>query len=767
VGLVGDEAKRRAVRAVVAVLAVIGALACSGSDDDGTDRGDPGGGARPGEPELRGDPPDDVEVARDEGEPATGVEITFAPVEGADAYLVVLDGRDEPVRVEAESCSGMSCRVVLDRLTTADADRLTVTTVSGDARSRPSGEVDVPAPPDPPRSGAGPDEPVELVVTRRGPGGVPEVTTEPAPAGTDVEARVAALAAEGDVLGVGIDEPGWATGRTQGADEESYPDGLATWQQEAFDFDALPPGDRGDGVTVAVIDSGIDPDHPALDGLDVTGTNVVTGGAPTVGDHGTAVTSLIAGQPGGRVPGVAPGVTVLAYDVFDGAAEFDRSDLARAIVQAVDDGADVINLSLSTSCNQIGPYHFDCPPGGLEPAIDYAESEGVVVVASAGNNGDGADYCDGGDNTITGLESNGDLWPASYETVIAVGGSDRNGEQWVCSPDKDYIDVLAPADALLVASVTDADSYVVGSGTSFAAPLVTGLIATILAEQPDLTPAEVRTLLAAATAEHGRLLPGVVLGRLGLTTGRLFDPTTLSRIMPFRATLSYPDDHPVGELARSLYRDPASPDWIIEIYEFFPEGGGFEIEAGGVLLVAEDGTVGGQGRLTLSDNTRTEYGPVLARHQITCPAGGGKLKLVYGWDIPVTFGGRFRDTPGSGLDEVDMSLSFGEGATPDTAGDLPGITIIEDTLAGCPAEIPGDIEADGPQQQRYEEALARRDSNIPELEGLYSELLASSPLEVTAAWPQTREGEALLNTQSGDEHDGIAVHFALGNDPQF
>lgn len=179
------------------------------------------------------------------------------------------------------------------------------------------------------------------------------------------------------------------------------------------------------------------------------------------------------------MPGIVPGARLLPVDVGNAGED----DLINGIIWAVDNGADVINISLAMECASVGPIK-NCPDG-LRAATDYAESQGVVVVAGAGNNGGGSDICF--------TPTNADIWPAVIDTVISVGGYAPSGEPWACTPDRPDVDLLAPASGLLVADT--GGTYRVGQGTSFASPLVAGLIAALLAERPDLTPADIRALL--------------------------------------------------------------------------------------------------------------------------------------------------------------------------------------------------------------------------------------------------------------------------------
>ncbi|QSB15813.1 S8 family serine peptidase [Natronosporangium hydrolyticum] len=258
----------------------------------------------------------------------------------------------------------------------------------------------------------------------------------------------------------------------------------ATWQVEAMRFDLRPGDPPGDGIVVATIEGGgVATEHPSLRGVVADGHHVDAPAGegngvtdPTV--HATGVASLIAGQPAGDVPGIAPGARIHPVDIGDRR----ESDLIEGIIAAVDAGADIINVSMAVECRSV--LGITRCPDGIQAATDYAEREGVVVVAGAGNNGSG-DQCGG--------EPNADQWPAVLDTVISVGAYEPTGVVWPCTPYRPDLDVLAPGVRLLLAE--PGGGYAIGSGASFAAPLVSGLIAVLLAERPQLTPAEIRELL--------------------------------------------------------------------------------------------------------------------------------------------------------------------------------------------------------------------------------------------------------------------------------
>lgn len=209
-------------------------------------------------------------------------------------------------------------------------------------------------------------------------------------------------------------------------------------------------------ITVAVVDSGICANHPDLAGRIVAGYDFVENDTDPQDEfgHGCGVAGVIAanGNNGQGIAGVAPNVQIMPIRVLDRNGLGGYFNIAQGIIYAVDNGADVINLSLA------GPSSSFL----LEDAVNYAVESGVVVIAAAGNNG-----------------SQGAWYPAAYPAVIAVGSVEKDLTSSSFSNFGDDVDVLAPGRDILTTS-TNGD-YQLMTGTSFAAPLVSGIAALALA----------------------------------------------------------------------------------------------------------------------------------------------------------------------------------------------------------------------------------------------------------------------------------------------
>ncbi|MBT2208297.1 S8 family serine peptidase [Actinomadura sp. NEAU-AAG7] len=247
---------------------------------------------------------------------------------------------------------------------------------------------------------------------------------------------------------------------------------------------------RGSGVTVAVLDTGVDRRHPdltgrVLDGPDLTGGARKPGGSYW-GVHGTSMASIIAGHGHGAgqsegVLGVAPQSRVLSVRVTlenddplrrGGQTVGDPNAIAQGIRYAVDHGADIINMSLGG-----GHLNYNGTPS-QEAAIEYALGKGVVLIASAGNDGSGA---------------NSKNFPAAYPGVIAVGALDRRLRLWKDSNRRSHASVCAPG--VDIVSADSSSGYVVGTGTSASSAMVAGVAALVRARYPRLTPDQVRQAL--------------------------------------------------------------------------------------------------------------------------------------------------------------------------------------------------------------------------------------------------------------------------------
>jgi subtilisin family serine protease len=225
-------------------------------------------------------------------------------------------------------------------------------------------------------------------------------------------------------------------------------------------------GAQGQGITVAVLDSGVNPAVAGLGSVLGPGIDIATGSGdgrtdrdPDQSGHGTRMTAFIGGQSG--EVGVAPRARILPVVV--NAGEGDPATLfAQGTRWAVDHGARVVNLSQGSPASS-------CPPQ-LQEAVVYAVRKGAVVVASAGNDGNGANLPE---------------YPANCLGVLSVGAVDVGRHVWPGSQRQPYVDVAAPG--VHMRAVDDHGSQGFSEGTSDSAALVSGALALVWSKYPHLS----------------------------------------------------------------------------------------------------------------------------------------------------------------------------------------------------------------------------------------------------------------------------------------
>ena len=279
----------------------------------------------------------------------------------------------------------------------------------------------------------------------------------------------------------------------------------------AIDVPAAWRTSRGNGVIVAVLDTGTDASAPDLAGSVLTGPDYTAGADPAGYQpphlHGTYIASIIAGHGSGPgraagMIGVAPAARILSVRVIlddqepgfraysQNASYYDA--VAKGVRYAVRRGAGVINMSLGSTG----------PTSDLRLAIGYAISRGVVVVAAAGNNGSAA-------SGFTPYS-----YPASFTGVISVAAVHADGRRAAFSDRNASVVISAPG--VDIDGAGPGSIYLGGSGTSPASALIAGVAALIRSRYPRLTPALVTQALV-SSAQHrppGGYRPGVGFGEV-------------------------------------------------------------------------------------------------------------------------------------------------------------------------------------------------------------------------------------------------------------
>lgn len=238
----------------------------------------------------------------------------------------------------------------------------------------------------------------------------------------------------------------------------------------------------GEGVKVAVLDTGIDSHHPDLED-NVRGVyNAKSPGAPGKDDngHGTHVAGIIAAAKNGLgVVGVAPAAEIYGVKIFNRWGNGHLSDIIAGLNWAYENGIRVVNMSFGTSQ----------PSRALEEAVDRCLGAGMVLVAAAGNQEK--------DNSV--------LYSARYPGVIAVSAIDREGKLASFSSRGPEVTLAAPGVDIL--STIPGNRYGTKSGTSMACPHVTGIVALLLALRPRLSGHQVAQILPRAAEPLRELTP--------------------------------------------------------------------------------------------------------------------------------------------------------------------------------------------------------------------------------------------------------------------
>ena len=251
------------------------------------------------------------------------------------------------------------------------------------------------------------------------------------------------------------------------------------------------------GVSIAVLDTGVDPDHPDLAGnLSTTsGANFTSEGTPSdtsdLNGHGTSAAGVAAAVSDNArgIAGSCWSCEIMPVKVLDKEGVGTVSDVAAGMIHAVGAGADVLTLSMGSLADlQV-----------MRDAVDYAITRDVAIVASAGNFGN----ADG----TAGQER---VYPAAYRDVLGVAASDERDDRYESSSFGDWVSVAAPGCNVATDLVTRQPSYRWFCGTSSSAPLVAGVVGLALASEPGASPAR----LSAAITGTSDALDYVAAGRV-------------------------------------------------------------------------------------------------------------------------------------------------------------------------------------------------------------------------------------------------------------
>lgn len=227
------------------------------------------------------------------------------------------------------------------------------------------------------------------------------------------------------------------------------------WEIKKFDIEKQWKHSKGEGVVVAVIDTGCDFNHPDLKNNIIQGKNFIEPKKDPmdVNGHGTHVCGTIAAQDNSLgMVGVAPKAKIMPIKALGDDGSGNLNNVVNAVVWAADNGADFITMSLGSPS----------PSPPLERAINYASSKGSIIFCAAGNSGPETDI----------------MYPAKYGNTISIGAIDENLERTNFTCSGEDLDFLAPGHNIL--SCVPGGRYATMSGTSMSNPFAVGCAALLL-----------------------------------------------------------------------------------------------------------------------------------------------------------------------------------------------------------------------------------------------------------------------------------------------
>jgi subtilisin family serine protease len=410
----------------------------------------------------------------------------------------------------------------------------------------------------------------------------------------------------------------WLDGRVEALDADSTPQVGAP--------EAWAAGHTGEGVTVGVVDTGVDATHPDLDESVVAARDFTGGDNPADGfGHGTHVASILAGS-GDADPdmtGVAPGADIISAKVLDDSGFGEWSWIIDGMEWAAEEGAQVLNLSLG----EPGSYTDGTDPASL--AVNaLTEEYGVLVVAAAGNDGPSA-------GTVSP--------PAVADAALAVAAVDdddvrapfssagpRAGDG-ALKPDiaGPGVDIVAARAAGTELGEPVGDSYVIASGTSMAAPHVAGAAAVLLSAHPDLTWQEVKSTLMGSAQPGGNPVWEEGSGRVWIP-GAIEQQVTASPASVSLGGFEFPQDG-LDPVTRTVtYTSSSDVDETLDLALDVTLDG--EPAAGAVTLSADSVTVPAGGTASVDVTAYpAEVGVGSFGGAITATGAGGAVRTAVGF----------------------------------------------------------------------------------------------------------------------------------------
>lgn len=250
------------------------------------------------------------------------------------------------------------------------------------------------------------------------------------------------------------------------------PEHRVQWWLDEINWDITRFNYNGEGIRVAIIDSGVNCNHPDLKNKNIKEYRVPSLTSKQDAElkkHGTAVAGIIVAEPSNEngVLGIAPGVELISVDVTDDPNGIVNMDaLVQGINYSIEQNVRIINISLGFS-----DYNRE-----LEEAVNRALENDIIVVASAGNN-----------------MNDSVLYPAKFDGVFCVGAYDK--EKNIISPKVGGDRVIYLPGEYIVTTGSDEESYISAEGTSIATPILSAVIALVLQKNPNYTGKEIEEIL--------------------------------------------------------------------------------------------------------------------------------------------------------------------------------------------------------------------------------------------------------------------------------
>ncbi|WP_336248638.1 S8 family peptidase [Stomatohabitans albus] len=259
------------------------------------------------------------------------------------------------------------------------------------------------------------------------------------------------------------------------------PDRMSQWGLSKLEIESAWSHSKGEGVKVAVIDTGIDKNHPDFEGRVIRGYTAPGQREGDYNGHGTHVAGIIGAGDNNQIAGsgVAPDVTIFEAKVTQDSGVGNSSWMAEGIVAAINANVDIINISMTANS----------PMPLVEAAINQAVARNITVFAAAGNDG---------------LKGSPTRWPAAYANTVAVASITRDDKLSPFSNTNDYVDLTAPGSSIKSTVPNGAVGFM--SGTSQATPHAAGAAALLKSYNHNMTNHEVRETLISTTTGKLRTL---------------------------------------------------------------------------------------------------------------------------------------------------------------------------------------------------------------------------------------------------------------------